>query len=588
MAGNLEDPGGAAAARAGHGPRASGGGRQVVAGAAALLVCALLGTGFTLDRPRHTDLSRLGWSAAFSRLCALLASEYPFSAWKGIDWTAVERELGPRVAAAEARRDRQAYYRALRELVWRLRDGHARLVGDDGGLERAETGGTFGFEVVELDDGRVLASRVAAGEPAERAGLRAGAEVVGWNGMRAGEALAAVPVLWSERPPATREGYRLAQASLLGRAPVGAHAIIAFRNRPAAAPAGPAGEPTLETRDLVATPAPPVHAPCLRASDLLFGRTLETRELAAGAGYVRIHFELPTLRTPLPGRTLRRALARFAADRLPGVIVDVRGNCGGMDAMVPSLVAPLLREAKVYEIPGVYLRERRELQQPRQRPEDEERHGHPQPQEHQEGGRFVPDPRQAVTVLPRPPLYRGRIAVLIDADTVSAGEAIPLLLEGQPDTAVIGLRATHGSFGIGLKSVALPGGLEVVIPHAQSLDGDGRVEVDGDAAGRGGVEPDVRLPLTEAVVDSWYGRGEDVVLDAGVRFVRGEPLDPRLLSARRRDAPGAAPARPGARLRSRLSPPPRPPAAGGCRFPGSPESPGFPGSARPAPSCAAP
>jgi carboxyl-terminal processing protease len=505
--------------------------RQAAPGAVILLVCVLAGTGFTLDRPRHTDLGGLGWSAAFSRLCGLLASEYPFTAWKGIDWTAVERELGPRLAAAEARRDRRAYYRALRELVWRLRDGHARLVGDDGGLERAEAGGTFGFEVIELDDGRVLASRVAAGGPAERAGLHAGAEVVGWNGVPAGDALAAVPVLWSERPPATREGYRLAQASLLTRAPVGARAVIAYRNRPATAGGmgggasgsagggagnGAGGESAMATRELVAAAAPPARAPCLRAADLLVGRTLESRELAAGAGYVRIHFELPTLRTPLPGHALRRALARFAADRLPGVIVDVRGNCGGMDAMVPSLVAPLLREARLYEIPGVYLRELREL---RERRESQGVGGG-------RSGRFVPDPRQAIAVLPRPPLYHGRIAVLIDADTVSAGEAIPLLLAGQPDTAVIGLHATHGSFGIGLKSVTLPGGLEVIFPHAQSLDGDGRVEVDGDAFGRGGVEPDVRLPITEDVVDSWYGRGEDPVLEAGVRFVRGGPPPP--------------------------------------------------------------
>jgi carboxyl-terminal processing protease len=482
-----------------------------------LLLCAVLGAGFTLDRPRHTDLGSLGWSAAFSRLCGLLAREYPFGAWKGIDWTAIERELGPRVADAAARHDRRAWYRALRELVWRLRDGHAHLLGDDGGLERAEVGGSFGLEVVELDDGRVLAGRIAAGGPAARAGLRCGAEIVRWNGVAAAQAVAAVPILWSERPPATREGARLEQARLLGRAPIGTRATVTFRDTAA-----------VETRELVAVAAPRDRPPCLRAAELLFGRTLETRTLAPegaggargaggpgaaeaagmagaprapGVGYVRIRFELPTLRTPFPEHTLRRALARFAADRLPGVIVDVRGNCGGLDAMVPPLVAPLLREAMLYEMPGIYRRE--DGQDPRRA-----------------AGRFEPDPRQAITVLPRPPLYRGRIAVLIDGDTVSAGEAVPLLLKGLPGVAVIGLHATHGSFGIGLKSVRMPGGLEVIFPHAQSLDGEGTVEVDGDAAGRGGVEPDLRVPLTAAVVDRWYGRGEDVVLEEGVRFVR--------------------------------------------------------------------
>jgi carboxyl-terminal processing protease len=514
-----------------------------------LLLCAVLGAGFSLDRPRHTDLGGLGWSAAFSRLRGLLAREYPFGAWKGIDWTAIERELGPRVADAEARHDRRAWYRALRELVWRLRDGHAHLLGDDGGLERAEVGGSFGLELVELDDGRVLAGRIAAGGPAARAGLRCGAEIVRWNGVAAARALAAVPVLWSERPPATREGARLEQARLLGRAPVGARATVSFRDPAAAAGGGGA----VETRELVALAAPRDRPPCLRAFELLLGRTLETRTLApagaggagaeraaeaaaiaavagaAGVGYVHIRFELPTLRTPFPEHTLRRALARFAAGRLPGVIVDVRGNCGGLDAMVPPLVAPLLREAMFYEMPGIYRREgqasRDAGQDPASPPSQEARAGWESPEGGQDldrggAGRFEPDPRQAVTVLPRPPLYRGRIAVLIDGDTVSAGEAVPLLLKGLPGVAVIGLHATHGSFGIGLKSVRMPGGLEVIFPHAQSLDAGGTVEVDGDAAGRGGVEPDLRVPLTAAIVDRWYGRGEDVVLEEGVRFVR--------------------------------------------------------------------
>lgn len=491
---------------------------------AALALCALLGASCALDRRAHTDPSGSdraapvsppraagrGWSAAFADLCATLAREYPFSAWKGLDWVALERDLGPRVAAAERSGDRCAYYRAVRELVWRLRDGHARLLGDDCGLARAEIGGAFGLEVIELDDRRLLASRVAPAGPAARAGLRFGAEIVSWNSAPAGEALAAVPVLWSDRPPATREGARLVQARLLTRAPVGASVTIAFSNR---------GAPVVDTRALVAVSEPlPERPPCMRPADLLAGRTVETSVLPAvdagvlsaagvpaavaaggpnaGAGYVRIRFELPALRTPEPGSTLRRALARFAAYGLPGVVIDVRGNCGGLDRMVAPLVAPFLREAEVYEVPGVFRPDR---------------------------GVFEPDPRRAITVLPEPPLYRGRIAVLIDGDTLSAGEAIPLLLKGLPGVAVIGFHATQGSFGIGLRAVHLPGGLTVVVPRDQSLDGAGVVEVDGDAAGRGGVEPDHRLPLTEEVVDRWFGQGDDVALDEAVRFVRGEP-----------------------------------------------------------------
>ncbi len=473
-------------------------GRRGRAGlAAALAVCWwLAATGFSLDRPRHADFSQMSWSAAFSALCARLAREYPFTAWKGLDWAATEAELAPRAARAEAQGDARAWYRVVRELVWRMRDGHAHVLGDDHGLARDEAGGSFGLQLAELDDGRFLAVHVAPGGPADRAGVRFGAQVQAWNGQPVEQALAGAPVLWSDRPPATRAGLRLIQERMIGRAPVGAHAQVRYRNRGDRA-GGPPAAADADLADLVATAAPPDGPPCLHAGALLFGRTYDARELAAGAGYVRLRFELPTLRTLLPGLGIRWALAHFAADGLPGVVLDVRGNCGGADAWVPPVVAPFVRHDLFYEVPGIF----RAAAQ----------------------GRFLPDPRQAVDVREHPPVYRGRIAVLIDGDTVSAGEAIPYLLKGQPDTRVIGFQTTQGSFGIGEKSIRLPAGLEVVYPHAQSLDASGVVEVDGDAAGRGGVEPDQRLPLTAEAVERWLGQGEDLALDAAVRYVRGQP-----------------------------------------------------------------
>jgi len=86
---------------------------------------------------------------------------------------------------------------------------------------------------------------------------------------------------------------------------------------------------------------------------------------------------------------------------------------------------------------------------------------------------------------------------------------------------VIGFAATQGSFGIDEKVVLLPAGLAFAFPQAQSLDGRGRMEIDSDASGRGGVEPDVRLPFDEAAFRAQVLSGRDLVLEAGLRFVRG-------------------------------------------------------------------
>ncbi|MBW8875047.1 MAG: PDZ domain-containing protein [Acidobacteria bacterium] len=172
-----------------------------------------------LNEKTVTDLTPLSWTGAFAALRDKMQAEYPFTRWKGIDWAVLHAEIAPQVAAAEASRDERAWYRALRELAWSVPDGHVGNEGDDHGLRRDEAGGGYGFQIVELDDGRVLAKRVTPGGPAAGAGMRFGAQILAWNGVSIRDALGAVQVLWSEEPPATAEGRRLQQAASWCAAP---------------------------------------------------------------------------------------------------------------------------------------------------------------------------------------------------------------------------------------------------------------------------------------------------------------------------------------------------------------------------------
>jgi carboxyl-terminal processing protease len=69
--------------------------------------------------------------------------------------------------------------------------------------------------------------------------------------------------------------------------------------------------------------------------------------------------------------------------------------------------------------------------------------------------------------------------------------------------------------------VHLPDGLDFLFPQGQSLDGDKRIQIDGDAQGRGGIRPDHRVPLDEAAFDAAFLHGRDVVLEAAERWIRG-------------------------------------------------------------------
>ena len=110
------------------------------------------------------DYCDAGWVEAFDGLHATLQRRYAFGEWKRIDWDALYAEHQPNILAAERSEDKSAYYVALREYIYNLPDGHVSVYGDvHDEVERAAIGGGFGFAVLKLDDGRVIAHIVRAG-----------------------------------------------------------------------------------------------------------------------------------------------------------------------------------------------------------------------------------------------------------------------------------------------------------------------------------------------------------------------------------------------------------------------------------------
>jgi hypothetical protein len=86
----------------------------------------------------------------------------------------------------------------------------------------------------------------------------------------------------------------------------------------------------------------------------------------------------------------------------------------------------------------------------------------------------------------------------------------------------VGLSGADGSFGMSGGRIRLPGGYTLHDPIGRSLDAAHRVQLDTDAELRGGVEPDVRVPWTEEAARRTFVEGQDVVLDAAVRFLQGQ------------------------------------------------------------------
>jgi carboxyl-terminal processing protease len=437
------------------------------------------------DEAETPDFSRLPWSVAFEKLHEHLSRAYAMGEWKRTDWRALHDATAAKIAAAAAGHDRGAYDRALREYLWSLHDAHVGLAGD-AALRVAATEGGYGFALIHLDDGRTIAHVLIENGPAASQGMRWGATLLSWNGVPIDEAVARTPDLWNARPPATAEGLRLARIRLLARAPVGTQATVVFRNL---------DETAIHTVTLRAAhdDFEPLKRAGQRHQFSLAARNIDVRVLPERIGYVKIRAELPTLPQLLPERIVRQAMERFARVGVHGVIIDVRGNFGGADKLVPLMMGFFVDRPYFYERVTLY------------RPKT---------------GQFEVEPIGTLWTEPREPHLAGPVAVLVDETCVSSGEGFGLVARQLPGAHVVGFHGTYGSFGVSGAEVKMPAGLTVEYPNGRSIDEHGQVQVDSDWRMEGGIVPDVRVPLTLDNVRAQFMGGHDVALDTAIRMMK--------------------------------------------------------------------
>lgn len=427
---------------------------------------------------KDLDYSRLGWLGAFDAIHQKLAAEYPFTAHKGIDWASHYEAFAPRISAAEAAEDEAALYVALLEYVYAIPDGNMGLY-DDEDIRRDHIGGGLGFGVIQLDDGRVIAHILLDDGPAAAAGMQWGAEIVEYGGTPVQNALDGTPVIWARRPPATLAGRRIEQLRFLTRCPVDSEVGVVFKNLNAA-------EPVQATLRAVDDGYETLNQTYLYDSEVSdFGSPVEAKVLPSGLGYIRLHFFAPTVTTPFPANAFKSEVASLVRKGVPGLILDVRGNSGGADDLVPKCLGHFFREAVFYEDIAIYDKEAQD---------------------------FVVKEDAHLRIEPRDPYFEGPVAVLVDYSTFNAAEGVPMALQRRPGTRIAGMSGTFGSMAVGGGYADLPDGRALYFPVGRALNEAGGILGEGNAAGEGGVQPDLRVPLDVDTVRAVYADGEDVTL----------------------------------------------------------------------------
>lgn len=440
--------------------------------------------------PKLSDIPFLGsgdfrgqsWPEAFDALHLKLSREYPFTEWKGIDWNLLYAEYHPEIVRATEENDQAAYYLALRKYLYAIPDGNVSLEMNAEQRDRA-IGGSYGFSVLPLADGRIVAYHIAKDRSAARAGMQWGAEIISWNTLPVNDALEQSVTLWADTPAATRSIRLLRQCRFLTRAPVDSRAVVVFQN------------PNHETAWVASLTAKDddytgIQETLREGKEFSnFGSPIAWAVLPSGYGHIRIFFEAPTLFTPFPARAFRKALSTLMDENVPGLIIDLRSNLGGADKIAAKFAGHFVTEETLYR-DVTYC--------------------------DAATGAFVAASGNRITVEPRDPHFEGPVVVLVHPGTVGAGEGLAMALQRLPNAQTLGVFNSCAAFGVPGGEITMPGGYAVFYPQGRPVDANGRILLESDAAGQGGVSPDIQAPITLDVLDAFFNHGEDILLNRAV------------------------------------------------------------------------
>jgi carboxyl-terminal processing protease len=415
---------------------------------------------------------------AFEQVWTRVRDHYHDPTFGGLDWTKVGDEYRVRVAAAKSDAE---FHALLGQMLGRLGGSHTRIIPEEVYAlatapgeskdapaaapsqsrpvspapaaepkrpDHTATPGDVGAEV-QVVEGRPTIVRVKPGGAAEAAGLKPGLVVVA-IGDRDSEAL-------------TRRFGDVFKRDVERKAWVAAAVESSFD--------GDAGS---EVRVRVADGTNAVRDVALRRTPI--GRTVahaqmppivpevESRTLREGVGYVRFNVFDPSLMDQVRGAIRQYRLA-------PGLVLDLRGNGGGLALMAQGIA-------------GLFVRKKGNL-----------------------GMSVMREGTARYPIYPTPEPLDLPLAVLLDERSASASEMLAAGLQELGRATVVG-SPSAGALLVSLLE-RLPTGARWQVAWGDFRTHKGRV-IEGV-----GVVPDVTVPLARSALL----RGEDNVVDAAVRVL---------------------------------------------------------------------
>jgi len=421
-----------------------------------IVAVALVSSALACAQPPLTAEQKRLNLESFEFVWSTIRDQYWDPTFGGIDWTAVRDEFRPRIMRAATMAETRTL---MSQMLERLGKSHFAIIPSDiyGDLDAREESGTAsaGFDVRVIENHALVIS-VQEGSPAALQGVHSGWEILSIDGTDLAPRIEKVAGLY--RNSTTRELY-LAR-SVLGKlaGDEGSLAQIQFRDG--------SGARIVKEIQRIRPQGSLAKFGYLPPSYVW----IKSRKIGGDAGYLAFNLFLDPARL-MP--EFGNAVHYFA--ECAGIIVDLRGNPGGLGIMAMGMA-------------GWF------IDKPDQRL----------------GTMYTRQAPVKFALNPRPPVYHGALAILVDGCSASTSEVFAGGMKDLGRARIFGTRTAGAALPSAIDR--LPNGDALQHALADYISEGGRT-LEGV-----GVIPDVEVKLTRDALLA----GHDPVLDAAIEWIHAQ------------------------------------------------------------------